>query len=249
MAKYKEIYERLRDDILNGTYPARTYLPKEGELMKLFSVSRDTIRKALTQLAAQGYIQKENGVGSLVLENQTETIAFPVAGLVSFKELADSTMGPDVSTIVTDFRMVKPDPELQETLNVGPDQEIQYVERVRKIDGERIILDRDYLNPALIPGLTKEHAQNSLYEYIEKDLGQRVSFARKEITVVPATRKERELLDLKGCDMVVCVRSYNYLENARLFDYTESRHRPDKFRFVDFSRREKLGSSQSQGRD
>lgn len=247
MAKYKEIYERLRDDILNGTYPARTYLPKEGELMKLFSVSRDTIRKALTQLAAQGYIQKENGVGSLVLENQTETISFPVAGLVSFKELADSTMGPDVCTIVTDFRLVKPDKELQENLNVGPDQEVQYVERVRKIDGERIILDRDFLNPALIPGLTKEHAQNSLYEYIEKDLGQTVSFARKEITVVPATQRERELLDLKGYDMVVCVRSYNYLENARLFDYTESRHRPDKFRFVDFSRREKLGSSQSQG--
>lgn len=240
MAKYKVIYEQLRDAILDGTYPARTYLPREGELMKMYAVSRDTIRKALTQLAAQGYIQKENGVGSLVLENKTETISFPVAGLTSFKELADSTMGPDVATIVTDFRMIQPDRDLQEKLNVEPGQEIQYVERVRRIDGERIILDRDYINPVLIPGLKKEHAQNSLYEYIEKDLGFPVSFARKEITVVPATRHDRELLDLKDSDMVVCVRSYNYLENARLFDYTESRHRPDKFRFVDFSRRERL---------
>lgn len=53
MVKYKEIYEKLRDDIISGVYPARTYLPKEGELMKMFSVSRDTIRKALTQLATQ----------------------------------------------------------------------------------------------------------------------------------------------------------------------------------------------------
>ena len=27
--------------------------------------------------------------------------------------------------------------------------------------------------------------------------------------------------------------SYTYLEDATLFQYTESKHRPDKFRFVD----------------
>lgn len=245
MVKYKEIYEKLRDDIISGVYPARTYLPKEGELMKMFSVSRDTIRKALTQLAAQGYIQKENGVGSLVLENKTETISFPVAGLVSFKELASTSMGQSAETIVTDFRMIHPDAAMQERLNVSASQEVQFIERVRKIDGERIILDRDYINPELIPGLKKEHAQNSLYEYIEQDLGLPVSFARKEITVIPASCRVKELLDLKDCNLVVCVRSYNYLENARLFDYTESLHRPDKFRFVDFSRRERMNSRSS----
>ena len=28
-----------------------------------------------------------------------------------------------------------------------------------------------------------------------------------------------------------------YLEDTSLFQYTESRHRPDKFQFVDFARR------------
>jgi len=36
------------------------------------------------------------------------------------------------------------------------------------------------------------------------------------------------------------VKNYIYFDNATLFQYTESRHRPDKFRFVDFARRSEL---------
>ena len=47
----------------------------------------------------------------------------------------------------------------------------------------------------------------------------------------------KELLDMDGFDLLVCVKSYTYLEDATLFQYTESKHRPDKFRFVEFARR------------
>ncbi|XLG13386.1 Trehalose operon transcriptional repressor [Bacillus velezensis] len=35
------------------------------------------------------------------------------------------------------------------------------------------------------------------------------------------------------------VKNRVFLEDTSLFQYTESRHRLDKFRFVDFARREK----------
>ena len=65
----------------------------------------------------------------------------------------------------------------------------------------------------------------------------KVSFAKKEIVVVPASEEEKRLLDMHEYDLLVCVKSYTYLEDATLFQYTESKHRPDKFRFVDFARR------------
>ena len=111
------------------------------------------------------------------------------------------------------------------------------VMRIREIDGEKVILDIDYLNAQVIPGLTIEHAQDSLYEYIEGMLGLKVSFAKKEIVVFPATEEEKKLLDMHEYDLLVCVKSYTYLEDATLFQYTESKHRPDKFRFVEFARR------------
>lgn len=42
---------------------------------------------------------------------------------------------------------------------------------------------------------------------------------------------------MKAFDMVVVVRSYTYLDDNRLFQYTISKHRPDKFVFIDFARR------------
>lgn len=233
--KYIQIYNELREQIQNGTYPSDSYLPSENELMSLYGASRDTIRKSLNQLAANGYIQKEKGKGSLVLAN--DAISFPVSGLTSFKELQNSSMHSSVVTHLISFEEKKPDARMQEKLNMQ-DGEIFEVRRVREIDGEKIIYDHDFLNASLIPGLKPEHAADSIYEYIEKNLGKKVSFARKEITVVPATREDRELLDLNGYDLLVSIKSYNFLEDASLFCYTESRHRPDKFRFIDFSRRE-----------
>jgi len=46
------------------------------------------------------------------------------------------------------------------------------------------------------------------------------------------------VLDLGEYNVVVLVTSYCYLEDATLFRYTGARHQPDKFRFVDFARRE-----------
>ena len=78
---------------------------------------------------------------------------------------------------------------------------------------------------------------DSLYEYLENTLGLKIAYANKEITVQMATEEDRKLLDLKNFDMVAVVRSYTYLDDTSLFQYTESRHRADKFIFVDFARR------------
>ena len=117
---------------------------------------------------------------------------------------------------------------------------VYHIERIRSIDDEKVILDIDYLNGEVIKGLILEHAQNSLYKYIENELGLKISFARKEITVEKASKEEMELLNMAGYDLLVCVKSYTYLEDATLFQYTISKHRPDKFRFVDFARRMEL---------
>ena len=40
-------------------------------------------------------------------------------------------------------------------------------------------VDEDYLNKSIVEGLSYQDAENSLYEYIEKKLGLKISFARR----------------------------------------------------------------------
>ncbi|WP_055666980.1 trehalose operon repressor [Desnuesiella massiliensis] len=233
-SKYLTIYNEILTKIENGFYPSNTKLPSENELMEQYNVSRDTIRKSLNLLEDSGHIHKIKGKGSLILD--INKFNFPVSGITSFKELTQN-MGVKSETIVQELECVNPDKFLKAQLNLNDEAEAWKVIRVRKIDGKKIILDKDFFNKEFVPVLTEEICKDSIYEYIEKELGLRISFAKKEITVQQCTEEDKKYLDCENYNMIVVVKSYTYLNDTSLFQYTESRHRPDKFRFVDFARR------------
>jgi GntR family trehalose operon transcriptional repressor len=232
--KYLMIYQEISQQIERGEWAPGVQLPSENELAERYETSRETIRKALTLLAQRGFIQKIRGKGSIVLD--LAKFDFPVSGLVSFKELALKS-GKSWKTEVHELDVVTPDHFLQQQLKVEKEDRVWKVTRVREMNGEKIILDKDFFNQQYVTELTYEICENSVYEYIENELGLNISFAKKEIVVEQPTEEDRALLSLDGFHNVVVVKNHVYLDDASLLQYTESRHRPDKFRFVDFARR------------
>ncbi|GAA0597478.1 trehalose operon repressor [Virgibacillus siamensis] len=234
MQKYLTIYHDLAKKIKANYWPKSTMLPSENELTAMYETSRETIRKALNLLAQEGFIQKVRGKGSVIID--VNKFDFPVSGIVSFKELAVN-LKQETRTIVSELEQVEADKQLQSKLHVEKGEQVWKVVRVREISGEKIILDKDYFNSVYVPELTQEICADSIYHYLENDLQLDISFARKEIVVEEPTDEDRELLNLEGYSNVVVIKSRVYLDDTSLFQYTESRHRPDKFRFVDFARR------------
>ncbi|MCP1308613.1 trehalose operon repressor [Paenibacillus tyrfis] len=232
--KYLSIYHDLVNKIENNDIKANDMLPSENELVSAYETSRETVRKALNLLSQNGYIQKIKGKGSIVLE--TKRFNFPISGLVSFKELAQK-MGREPKTIVEELTVIKPDLFLTTHLDTDEDDEIWKVMRVRQIGSERIILDKDFFKKKYVTDLTIKICEDSIYEYIEHGLGLKIGYAKKVISVQEATEEDRNYLDLGAYNMVVVVENYVCLNDTTLFQYTESRHRPDKFKFVDFARR------------
>lgn len=235
MNKFREIFLDLEQKILDKEYPPQTLLPSENQLIKMYGVSRETIRKALNLLKDNGYIQKKQGKGSIVLD--INRFDFPVSGLTSFRELQDAHHMHNETTVVQ-LTKVAVSPKLHGITDWPVASEAWKLIRQRRIDGEVVILDRDYLDADIIGELPVEKAQLSLYDYFEKELGLKIAYAQKEITVDPVTKDVRDLMDLPQQDQhVVVVRSLVHLEDTRCFQYSESIHRLDKFRFVDFARR------------
>lgn len=236
MNKFNEIFLDLEKKILDGEYPAHTLLPSENQLIQVYGVSRETIRKALNLLLNAGYIQKKQGKGSIVLD--LNRFDFPIAGLTSYKELQETQRIPS-ETIVRVLEEVPVTEKLNEKTAWTVGEKAWKLIRQRKIDGEIAILDKDYLLQSVVPELPEERAKDSIYEYFENDLKLAISYAQKEITVEPVTQEMQELMTLHGDSHVVVVRSLVYLEDTTCFEYTESIHRLDKFRFIEFARRRK----------
>ncbi|AUN10945.1 trehalose operon repressor [Clostridium botulinum] len=233
-SKYLTIYNEISNKIENNKIQSGEKLSSENEMMKEYNVSRDTIRKALNLLESNGYIQKVKGKGSFVLD--INKFDFPVSGLTSFKELS-TRMGVESNTLVKELKLIKPDNFLMKQLNLSKNDGVWKVIRVREIDNKKIILDKDFFNKKYVPLLTKDICENSIYEYLENELGLKISFAKKEITVQQATQEDKSYLDFENYSMIVVVKNYIYLDDMSLFQYTESRHRPDRFKFVEFARR------------
>ncbi|WP_428910689.1 trehalose operon repressor [Niallia sp. Krafla_26] len=231
--KYLTIYNDLVKKIQTHVWPVSSMLPSENELTTQYQTSRETIRKALNLLSQNGYIQKIQGKGSVVIDIHKFT--FPVSGIESYAELTKK-LNLKSKTIVHSIGYLDSEHEM---LNFNSADTVWNVVRIREIDGEKIILDKDYFNETYVPRLSKEICEHSIYDYIENELGLVIGFAQKEIVVETPTVEDRELLDLEGFSNIVVIRSQVYLDDAKLFQFTESRHRPDKFRFVDFARRVK----------
>lgn len=234
MALYRDIFRNLAGQIETEEFAAGELLPSELDLMKEYDCSRDTVRKALSLLSNGGYIEKRRGIGSVVIG--VNRIEFPATGLTAFSEIAGS-LGRTVETKVVDLIQAPADRQICRELQLPQGAPVWLLRRVRLIDGEAVILDTDYLNAQIVPELTVATAEKSLYAYLEGELGLKISYAEKEITCVSATRMDRQLLDMGRFDMVVTVESRTFLDDSQVFQFTSSRHRPDKFRFKQFARR------------
>lgn len=231
---YIDIYESIKNDIINGIYKGGEKLPSENEFCKIYNTSRGTVRKALEMLAEEGLVHSLHGKGVFVLENNFITFSF--GGLVSFKEASENNRQKFVTSIPK-FEEIIVDETLNKKSNLPVGREAYNLYRVRSLEGERIIFDINYFLKDVVQGLTKEVGLNSIYQYIEGTLNLKIGFANRVIQIEPATTRDRANLDMKSYNFVVVVKNYVHLCDGTQFEYTESRHRPDRFIFSDFARR------------
>lgn len=233
-SKYVTIYKEWKEKIESGQIAEGERLPTESSLMESYQVSRDTVRKSLNLLEQNGYIQRGRGRASLVMPKQRYT--FPLSEIASFQEV-NKLSNAHAETEVVNLDILQDSHKIKKIFQQSVNGEVYELIRVRRMKDEAVILDKDYFVRDVVPRLPLNECKVSVYRYLEEELGLQISYAVKEITVQKANAEDYELLDMGNYNMVVVVKSHTYLENNTLFQCTESRHRPDKFRFVDLAKR------------
>lgn len=77
VALWRQIANRLQQDIAAGTSPPGARLPTEQEMSRHFGVNRHTVRRALEELSRVGLVRVEQGRGSFVAEDVIEYAVEP----------------------------------------------------------------------------------------------------------------------------------------------------------------------------
>jgi GntR family transcriptional regulator len=81
---YYQLQELLHQQIASGRFAVGDALPSEGELCRLFGVSRIVVRQALQVLEDDGEIVRQQGRGTFVAEPKVDLVAGGLVRVLSF---------------------------------------------------------------------------------------------------------------------------------------------------------------------
>ncbi len=124
---YRQIADRIREQIARGELKPGDALPTESALQTEFGVSRVTVRQALRQLVEQQILESIQGSGTYVKE---ERVNYDIFQLTSFDEkLSDRHV--DTHSEVLIFEVIPADDFLQQQLQITAQDRVWHVKRVR----------------------------------------------------------------------------------------------------------------------
>ena len=115
--------------------------------------------------------------------------------------------------------------------------EAGYVQPIQGVEGRALILDDSYFLRSVVTALTPEAAADSIYSYLERELGIQIMTSKRTITVERATPEDRLYLDMGSFDCMAVVTNQAFDSDGILFEYTVSHYHPEYFRFQDTASR------------
>ncbi|MCR5294702.1 MAG: GntR family transcriptional regulator [Lachnospiraceae bacterium] len=227
-AKYDKIYDVLKKKIEKGVYRVNTYLPSEYTLVGEYDCSRNTVRRAISQLGEEGYVQSMHGKGVIVIYDPLTRKDSKLEKNENLREMALRDEIP-FETTVLDFQNVEIDDEVAAGTGFVSGEQCISVLRVRKLNGEAVSLERSLFKASAVRGLTREIAEESVYSYIEEKLGDSIRTIQQKIEIKLADEEDRKYLDMQGYNCLASIRSRAYNSAGDLFEFTEAHRRPDYF--------------------
>ncbi|MDO4258425.1 MAG: UTRA domain-containing protein [Actinomycetaceae bacterium] len=235
-AKYTEIYAVLRQRIESGIYGFQDFLPSENSLSQDFGVTRNTLRKALTQLAHRGYIQSMQGRGNQVIYRQRDSSRFFLSEIESFAE-ATARLGLTTRTVLLSSEQVTISREVAQASGLPEGAHAWSLVRLRYLDERPVIIDRSLFLVDIVPYIPEEAATTSVYDYLENVVGVSTYSSLRMVTIDAADDLDRQYLDLDGLDCVAVVESIGFEASGLPFEYTFAHHVPATFGFLVVARR------------
>ena len=230
MLKYEKIAFDIKEDILSEKYKPNEQLPFEKELCEKYNVSKMTVKKALDLLVNDGLIIKRRGSGTFV-KDITEKEIQRIIEKKQFSGLTTTSIGHKVTSKVLEFKIINATKEIADILKIEEDEIIYFVHRVIYVDDKAVVIEKTYIPLNLIPGMKLADVKKSIYGYIKDKLGLNIQSAHSTVRAMKSDELDRKYLNLEKDEPILEVERVAYLDNGKVFEYSFSRHRYDKFEF------------------
>ncbi|MPM59239.1 putative HTH-type transcriptional regulator YurK [bioreactor metagenome] len=194
---YQQIMAEIKSKIEDEEYSFNEKIPSEEKLGEEYSVSRITIRRAIDDLCAEGYLVKKQGKGTFVDRRKMFRKIEKSSDVLSFSEACRAVgMTPSARVIKRTICIAHADE--RKFFGVPEDTPILYIQRVLSADNTPIELENNYFPYARFKFLMDEPLNNgSLFALLKRKYGIEVYNTSKTLLeAVQAKAEHTELLEV-----------------------------------------------------
>lgn len=191
---YRMLYEALRNQIESGAYIPGDLLPSENELSSLYELARPTVRKALDRLVVDGFIQKQQGKGSIVTGKPKGVGILSLTGTTS-------AIGEELITKIVVKPKIQPWKEAFgfQISDAERDAGCIYFERLRFINNRPVFFDITMLPNINLPRFTARNLENqSLFNILRQHYQLEMKGGEQRIFAIKADKRLIDHFDVKS---------------------------------------------------
>ncbi|MEN2766863.1 GntR family transcriptional regulator [Ornithinibacillus xuwenensis] len=233
MEKSQSLHAYIKEELLNRIkseeYKKGEKIPTELELCEDFNVSRTTVRTALNQLTLEGYLTRQQGKGTFVAEQKLkQTLSHTV------KRYSDqvAVQGKRAEIELIALNVIPANEFLEKSLQVSLQDPIQSIERVRKANGEPTQYEISYIPWDVAPGITKEHAETSLYSSLRNNFNVHIAKTVEHIEITIANERTSAYLNCEEGLPCFYIETTAENELGHIIEFSRSYFRGDKTNFM-----------------
>ncbi len=227
IALHHQIKEDLFLHLRAGRWPSGFELPPEEELRVHYGVSRGTIRRAITDLASDGYVERHRGRGTFVSRPKLES---GVEGSYSRFRVVGPPLDPGGRVLFC--RRIDAVQDVAVMLKVEVGVPLWNLERVRFTHGEPVSLQTSFLPYELCPDLAAQNLANEhLIEVLRDVYGVHLGSAVEYLDPTVADGYAAKHLAVKLRTPLFQIERTTYTVSGIVAEYRRALLRGDNYRY------------------
>jgi DNA-binding GntR family transcriptional regulator len=217
---YQQLTVILRQIINSNEFSVGDQFLTEKAICNRFSVSKNTVNKAISILIQEGLLEFRKGLGNFVIAKASQ---YDLHYLLSFTRMAED-IGKTPSTRVLAFEEQDsgevPTAYIK-SLDLDVPRKLIYMERLRLLDDRPSILEKRYLLADSCPGITRQMVEGSFISLISERYRLVLKEVDQTLRAVILSSREASLLEVSKGDPAILRESTGYLIDGRPL-WTES---------------------------
>lgn len=194
--KYLRIKQDMIEKISQNHFPPDEMLPSENKLIEQYNVSRITVRKAMDELAMEGYIYRIQGKGTYA-KNSVKSINLSLTKYPysCSEEIKRQNMTP--KRVVLEQKIIPCSFDISKRLEISEGSPVLFYKRTYMADNIPACLTYGYINSNYLPDIEninlKETKLSEVYAnhyHLDVFRGSRI------IDSIPATKEQAHYLNI-----------------------------------------------------